>query len=104
MSFFSKLKNGFRDDSGTVIMEYIIITTVFLLAVGGLVYYNGSLTNLFPGMMPGNLRSSETIDETLSLVPAGEAPGAEITEYGIAGESFARQTKNAQRLVSMPLP
>ncbi len=104
MSFFSKLKNCFRDDSGAVMMEYIVITAVFLLAVGGLVYYNGKLTNLFPGLMPGTEHSTMTVNDELDLVPAGEAPGAEVNKYGMVGESFAAQTKKAQQLVAMPLP
>lgn len=104
MSSFSKIKKCFRDDSGSVMMEYIIITAVFMLAVGGLVYSQGSFANLFSGLQPGEVHSTMTIDDNLSLVPVGEAPGTEVNKYGMVGESFAAQTKRAQQLVAMPLP
>jgi hypothetical protein len=104
MSDFSKIKKCLRDDSGAVMMEYIVITTVFLLAVGGLVYYSGSYTNLFPGLLPGGSHSTMTVDDKLDLVPVGEAPGTEINKYGMVGESFAAQTKKAQQLIAIPLP
>ena len=104
MSVFSSIKKYFRDDSGTVMVEYIIITAVFMLAVGGVIYSSGNFTNLFPGLLPGTLHSTMTIDEDLNLVPVGEAPGTEVNKYGMVGESFAAQTKRAQQLIAMPLP
>lgn len=104
MRFKLKLQNPVSECSGSVMMEYVVITSVFLLGVGGLVYFNGSWGNVFPGLLPDQPHSVMTIDENLNLVPVGEAPDPEIKKYGMAGAAFAEQTRKAQQVVAMPLP
>ena len=91
-------------ETGSVMMEYIVITAVFMLGVGGVVYFKGDYTNLLPGLLPGQIHSSLTLNDEINLVPVGEAPEVEINKYGMVGESFAAQTKKAQQLIAMPLP
>ena len=83
-------------------MEYIIITAVFLLGVGGMVYFGGSFKNMFPGLMSGEQHSQMYFDG-LKLVPVGEASTVELKQYGLAGSSFAAKTKEAQKLIAMPM-
>lgn len=91
-------------ETGSVMMEYIVITAVFMLGVGGVVYFKGDYSNLLPGLLPGQIHSSLTLNDEINLVPVGEAPGVGVNKYGMVGDSFAAQTKKAQQLIAMPLP
>ena len=91
-------------ETGSVMMEYIVITAVFMLGVGGVVYFKGGYSVLLPGLLPGEIHSSFSLNNEFDLVPTGEAPDAEVNKYGMVGEGFAAQTKRAQQLVAMPLP
>ena len=104
MHLLKNLSKFISRETGSVMMEYIVITAVFMLGVGGVVYFKGAYTNLLPGLLPDNMHSSISLNNEFGLVPAGEAPDVEVNKYGMVGESFAAQTKRAQQLIAMPSP
>lgn len=104
MHLLKDLSKFISRETGSVMMEYIVITAVFMLGVGGVVYFKGGYINLLPGLLPDMIHSSTTLNNEINLVPAGEAPDVEVNKYGMVGESFAAQTKRAQQIVAMPLP
>ena len=104
MHLLKNLSKFISRETGSVMMEYIVITAVFMLGVGGVVYFKGGYINLLPGLLPDMIHSSTTLNNEINLVPAGEAPDVEVNKYGMVGESFAAQTKRAQQLIAMPSP
>ena len=95
-------------------MEYIIITSVFMLGIGGLVYMDSRFVNMLPGLLPGigsgesngGVHSVMTISadsatgyNTLEVVPESER---KIESYGAVGNAFAALSQKAQKVIAMP--
>ena len=112
------MKSFLKKQCGTVMMEYIIITSVFMLGVGGFCYLNSGYFNLLPGVFPQQvadpdtgtleykLHSSMTIgkkpgQEYLSYIPVSESE-RNVVNYGVVGDAFAAQTRKAQIVIAMP--
>lgn len=93
-----------RESTGSVMMEYIIVTTVFLLGVGGLLYcIDGKYSNLFFGPRPNEHFSDMTL-ENLNLSPVGETSNSDLKTYGLIGNTYTEQTKRALKVIAMPVP
>ena len=95
-------------------MEYIIITSVFMLGIGGLVYMDSKFVNMLPGLWAGNgsgqnsvsVHSVMTISadpatgySALEVVPENER---KIESYGAVGNAFAALSQKAQKVIAMP--
>ena len=95
-------------------MEYIIITSVFMLGIGGLVYMDSKFVNMMPGLLPadgsnenkGGAHSVMTISadsatgyNILEVVPESER---KIESYGAVGNAFAALSQKAQKVIAMP--
>lgn len=95
-----------KKQKGSVMMEYIIITSVFMLGIGGLVYMESGFVNLLGGLLPGGLHSSFTIAEKnpgeyMTYIPV-EQGSITIEKYGVVGDAFAAQSQRAQKVIAMP--
>ena len=95
-------------------MEYILITSVFMLGIGGRVYMDSKFVNMIPGLWAGkglsqdceSVHSVMTIAadpatgyNTLEVVPESER---KIESYGAVGNAFAALSQKAQKVIAMP--
>ena len=112
--FDNSMRAFCRKQQGSVMMEYIIITSVFMLGIGGLVYMDSKFVNMMPGLLPadgsnenkGGAHSAMTIAvdsatgyNTLEVVPESER---KIESYGAVGNAFAALSQEAQKVIAMP--
>ncbi len=100
----------FREKTGSVMMEYIVISMVLLLGTGGLVYADSKYTNLFFGPLPGEYHSplvlqfkGTTPDESLTLDAVDTMDAGDIKTYGMIGNAYSESAKNALKAVAAPL-
>ena len=95
--------NIMKHTGGSVLMEYVIITGVFLLVLGGVVYLNSKYVNLFAVGMPGNYAAGTTINA--DLVPAVvEETSITAEHYGLVGNKYSSRVKLALKVIASPLP
>lgn len=106
-----KIQQFTKENRGSMMMEYILITGVFTLLVGGVVHWDGKFANLFPGFAPNTIHVPATgvvpADATLQVpvVTAIEDPTQlEVKKYGIVGDANARRIKSALQVIAMPVP
>lgn len=96
-------RNILKHTGGSVLMEYVIITGVFLLVVGGAVYIDSKYVNLFTAGMPGNYAAGSAI--TADSVPAVvEEASTTVEHYGLVGNKYSSQVKLALKVIASPLP
>ena len=107
-----------RKQQGSVMMEYIIITSVFMLGIGGLFYMDSKYVNLMPAFLAGEVldptnnqyekkaHSAMTIAvdpekgyNTYEVVPEGER---NVESYGAVGNALAALSQKAQKVIAMP--
>lgn len=100
----SEMKAFLAKQQGSVMMEYIVITSVFMLAIGGFVYWDSKYVNLLPGLQPGRAHSFERIAEREGYLTYRPVPKKhhEVLRYGAVGNAFAAQTQKAQKVIAMP--
>ncbi len=84
-------------------MEYLILTSVFLLGAGGLIYLDGKFTRLFSGPVPGETPGVYTQENT-NLKPADAVVSRDLNGYGTAGGAFSTQTRKSLKVIAAPLP
>ena len=87
-------------------MEYIVITAVFILAVGGFVYWDSDskYVNLMPGLFPDRFHSDQRIAERDGYLTYRPVPKKhhKVLKYGAVGNAFAAQSQKAQKVIAMP--
>jgi len=89
---------------GSVMLEYVVITSVVALGVAGFVYADGKYVPLLGGSLKGTARSPLYIDsEQMKYSSAPEADRSNI-QYGLVCDSYAAQIRKSLRLIASPLP
>ena len=97
------MKLFLKKESGSVMLEYIVITTVFMLGIGTALYIGAGNFDRFSGVFPQAFRDSMaegTVDESDFSTRFTEA--SNLKKYGAAGGAFASQTQMAQKVIALP--
>ena len=97
------MKLFLKNERGSVMIEYIVITTVFMLGIGCVLFFGTEKFDSFTGLFPEKIKTSMTEKYTVDgeFSPASVVD-SNIKEFGAAGGAFAGVSQNAQRVVAMP--